>query len=241
MNANFTVQSDSFEGPLEALLNLIEERKLSVSEVSLAEVCDSYLAYVEKLPGLPLGETAQFVLVASTLLLIKSRTLLPMLSLSEEERESVAELERRLARYALVRKSAKLLRREWGKKPLVFAHRAPQSESVFAPGEAAIASIANAAAKLVSLLPKPEKVAQALVAPVLKLEDVIVNLKERLRTAFKARFSELTKSHNRVDKIVYFLGVLELVRAGSVSVTQERLFDDILLSTEGVEIPKYGA
>src|SRR3990170_4468388 len=121
----FSVETTAFSGPLEALLNLIEERKLSVSQVSLAEVTDAYLAYVEKLPQLPLGETAQFVLVASTLLLIKSRTLLPTLSLTEEERESVEELERRLARYTLVRKAAKLLRREWGKTPLMLRTRAP--------------------------------------------------------------------------------------------------------------------
>ena len=92
MKSSFTIQAAAFQGPLETLLNLIEERKLSVSEVSLAEVCDAYLAYVEKLPELPLGETAQFILVASTLLLIKSRTLLPMLSLSEEEKESAEKL-----------------------------------------------------------------------------------------------------------------------------------------------------
>jgi len=80
MEPSFTVQAASFVGPLETLLNLIEDRKLSVSEVSLAEVTDAYLAYVEKLPELPLGETAQFILVASTLLLIKSRTLLPSLT-----------------------------------------------------------------------------------------------------------------------------------------------------------------
>src|SRR5665213_2458332 len=120
----FTLETEQFVGPLESLLNMIEDRKLSVSEISLAEVCDAYLAYVEKLPEMPLGETAQFILVASTLLLIKSRTLLPSLELSTEERESVEELERRLARYALIRNAAKVLRRSWGKDPLVLAQRA---------------------------------------------------------------------------------------------------------------------
>src|SRR3984957_19238454 len=107
MTDRFQLATDSFQGPLEALLDLIEERKMPISEVSLSHVCDAYLAYVEKLPELPLGETAQFILVASTLLLIKSRTLLPSLELSADERESVEELERRLARYAVYRKAAK--------------------------------------------------------------------------------------------------------------------------------------
>ena len=82
MTTKFVVSTQNFTGPLETLFNLIEERRLAVSDVSLAEVTDAYLSYVEKLPSLPLGETAQFVLVASTLLLIKSRMLLPSLELS---------------------------------------------------------------------------------------------------------------------------------------------------------------
>ncbi|OGG57345.1 hypothetical protein A2853_02395 [Candidatus Kaiserbacteria bacterium RIFCSPHIGHO2_01_FULL_55_17] len=236
----FSISTEIFSGPLDALLNLIEERKLSVSQVSLAEVTDAYLAYVEKLPQLPLGETAQFVLVASTLLLIKSRTLLPTLSLTEEERESVQELERRLARYALVRKAAKSLRKEWGSAPLLFTKRAPESPPVFSPAESSLAKIAEVARRLVSILPKPEALAEAAVAPVLALEDVISHLKSRLTSAFKARFSELTRSHDRNETIVYFLAMLELVRAGSISVTQERLFADMTLEAEEAGVPRYG-
>ena len=208
MSERFSIATEAFSGPLDALLNLIEERKLSVSQISLAEVCDAYLAYVEKLPKLPLGETAQFILVASTLLLIKSRTLLPSLTLSEDERESVQELERRLARYAIVRKTAKLLRREWGKNPLVLPHRTPVREAVFAPGEASISTISAIAARLVSILPKPEALAKAAVAPILALEDVIVSLKKRLASAFRARFSELTRPRGKHETIIYFLAML---------------------------------
>ena len=240
MSERFTVATPAFEGPLEALLNMIEERKMSVSDISLAEVTDAYLAYVEKLPELPLGETAQFILVASTLLLIKSRALLPTLELSEDERESVEELERRLARYALIRKAAKLLRREWGRAPLLLAKRAPQLAPVFSPADANLNVIAAAAARLVSILPKPEALAKAAVAPVLALEDVIVQLKNRLKSAFRARFSELTKSRDRSEVIVYFLAMLELVRSGSASVTQDRLYEDITIEIENVTAPRYG-
>jgi segregation and condensation protein A len=236
----FSVETSAFSGPLEALLNLIEDRKLSISQISLAEVTDAYLAYVEKLPRLPLGETAQFVLVASTLLLIKSRTLLPTLSLTEEERESVQELEMRLARYALVRKAARALRKEWGRHPLLFAKRAPERAPVFAPAESSLQRIAEAARRLVSILPKGEELAKAAIAPVLALEDVITQLKKRLSSAFKARFSELTRSRSRHDTIVYFLATLELVRSGSISATQEKLFADITLEAEVSGVPRFG-
>lgn len=240
MTDRFAVSTAAFEGPLEALLNMIEERKMSVSDISLAEVTDNYLAYVEKLPELPLAETSQFILVASTLLLIKSRALLPTLEFTESERESVEELERRLARYAAYRKAAKFLRASWGKTPLLLPHRAPVRPATFSPGTTSVALIVAAAQKLVHLLPKPEVVAQAVVAPVLALEEVIVQVKNRLSSAFRARFSELTKSRGRHDVIVYFLAMLELVRSGSASVTQEKLFEDITIEIENVTAPRYG-
>lgn len=240
MNERFALNTGTFAGPLETLLNMIEDRKMSISDISLAEVTDAYLAYVEKLPELPLGETAQFILVASTLLLIKSRTLLPTLELSADERESVEELERRLARYAIIRKSAKVLRSIWGKSPLLLAHRAPLRTPVFSPGNTALRAITSAALRLVSILPKPEAMAQAAVAPILALEDVITSVRTRLVTAIRASFRELTKSRDRGDVIVYFLATLELVRMGSASATQNRLFEDITIELENAAAPHYG-
>jgi segregation and condensation protein A len=236
----FALATDTYEGPLETLLNLIEERKLSISEISLSEVTDAYLAYIEKLPELPLGETSQFILIASTLLLIKSRALLPTLALTDDERESVEELERRLARYSLIRKAAKLLRKEWGRAPLLIERRAPARPPVFVPAEASVGSLHAVAMRLLSLLPKPEALVRAAVAPVLALEDVIASMRRRLAGALRARFSELTKERGKHEVIVYFLAMLELVRSGSISVTQERLFSDMTLEGEPEGTPRYG-
>lgn len=240
MSESFSIRAAEFEGPLEALLDLIEARKLSISEVSLAEVCDAYLAHIEKLPELPLGETSQFILVASTLLLIKSRTLLPTIELTEDERESVYELESRLARLSLIRKAAKLLREEWGKRPLALPKSAPERPLIFSPAEARIDTIFAAAKRLLSTIPKRADLGEASVSPILALEDVIRHVHARLTKAIRARFSELTRSANRHEVIVYFLAMLELVRSGSASVTQEKLFADIEIEIENAGVPKYG-
>ncbi len=242
MDDTFTIQSEVFQGPLEKLLDLIEGRKMSISEVSLSEVCDAYLAYVEQLPELPLGETSQFILTAATLLLIKSRTLLPTLELTSDERESVEELERRLARYAIIRAAAKLLRKEWGRSPLVLAHSTPARPATFTPAEASLESIKHAALKLLHSLPHASVLAEAAVKPVVALEDVIKDLHARLRTAIRTRWSELTReTSDRHEIIVHFLAVLELVRNGSASVTQAELFSDITIELEGMSgAPRYG-
>lgn len=245
---SFAVEQEHYAGPLETLLDLIESRKLSVSLISLAEVCDAYLSYVEKLPELPLSETSQFVLVASTLLLIKSRSLLPTVELSSEEELTIEELERRLKRYAHIRAGAKLLRAQWGTNPLILERRTPSIAAItgvqaatFAPGESSIATLLTAVRRILATLPKPERIVEATVAPVLKLEDVISSLKTRLQRAAKARWSDLTRGASRHDTIVHFLAVLELVRHGSVSVTQDKLWSDILIETDDVvATPRYG-
>lgn len=240
MSEQFTFSTETFHGPLETLLNLIEERKMSISTISLAEVTDAYLAYIEKLPELPIGETSQFILIASTLLLIKSRTLLPNLEFSEDERESVEELERRLSHYRLIRKAAKLLQQRWQQSPLVLAQRAPLHEPEFSPAETSQKTIVKAALQLISSFPKTETLAHAIVTPILALEEAILHMRERLGRAVRARFSELTKGRNKQDTIVYFLAALELVRAGSISVSQEKLFSEIVLEIEAESIPRYG-
>src|SRR5690606_7077082 len=92
----YTVKTEKFEGPLELLLDLIEKRKLFVSDVSLAQVADDYIEYVKNLSDFPVADSAQFVLIASALLLIKSKSLLPSLSLTTEEQASIQDLEHRL-------------------------------------------------------------------------------------------------------------------------------------------------
>lgn len=240
MNDRFSIETPAYKGPLETLLDLIESHKLSISDISLASVADNYLTYVESLPEMPLAETSQFVLVASTLLLIKSRSLLPVFEYTEDERESIEELERRLAQLKVYRNAAKLLKKAWGTKPLLFPHRSPAVEPVFSPGEADLSLIQSAISKLINLLPKPESLAKASVAPMLALEDVIVTLKKRLSYAVKARWSEISRGASRHDAIVHFLAILELVRSGSASVTQERLFSDITIEAETIGAPQYG-
>lgn len=238
----FALETPHFQGPLEALLDMIEARKMLVSDVSLAEVCDSYLAYIEQLPEMPLSETSQFILVASTLLLIKSRTLLPTLQLSTEESESVQELERRLARLRVIRNATKQLRTRWGTEPLLMARKAPDRPPLFSPGEASVPGIFAAAKRLLATIPPTaEKLAQATVAPVVALEEVISQLRTRLSGAVRATWSEITRGAGRHERIVHFLAILELVRSGSASASQDKLFGDIFIESEEVSgTPSYG-
>ena len=101
--------------------------------------------------------------------------------------------------------------------------------------------IQNAIRSLVQTLPKPERLMEAAVAPVIALEDVIANLKGRLSSAIKTRWSELTRGASKHDSIVHFLAILELIRGGHASAIQENLFADISIEPETTsDLPRYG-
>src|SRR3989338_2971009 len=116
----FQIKTINFEGPFRLLLDLIEKRKLHISDVSLAQVTEDYLAYMNKLGGLPPAEVSSFILVASTLLLIKSKSLLPNLDLTSEEEGDIRNLEERLRLYEIFTKLSGNVKNNFGKK-IIFA------------------------------------------------------------------------------------------------------------------------
>ena len=110
------MKTQVFEGPLDLLLELVTKRKLFVNDVSLAEVTDDFIKYLDEHEKFPLGESAEFIVIASTLMLIKSRSLLPQIALTDEEEESIHDLEDRLVFYAKVKELAAGLKKIFCKK-----------------------------------------------------------------------------------------------------------------------------
>src|SRR3989344_5608401 len=113
---SYQVKTSGFEGPFGLLLNLIEKLKLFINDVSLATVTEDYLNYINKLGGLFPAEVSSFILVASTLLLIKSKSLLPNLDLTNEEEGDMCNLEERLRLYELFTRLGGNIKRDFGKK-----------------------------------------------------------------------------------------------------------------------------
>ncbi len=103
MPSNYQIKTDVFEGPLELLLDLVEKRKLFINEISLAQVADHYIAHLKQFEKMPVDFVSNFLIVASTLILIKSKSLLPSLDLSEEEKTDVRDLELKLKIYKKIK------------------------------------------------------------------------------------------------------------------------------------------
>ncbi|HEY9480793.1 MAG TPA: ScpA family protein [Candidatus Paceibacterota bacterium] len=241
---SFTVKQEHFEGPLELLLDLIEKRKLFVNDVSLAKVADDYIEYVKTLGEFPVADSAQFVLVASTLLLIKSKSLLPTLNLTTEEQASIEDLERRLKVYERMRTLSQKIKPLFGAQVL-FSRGERRLDPVFAPdADMTLANLLDAAKRVLQNLPKREFLPKVVVDKVISLEQMIESLTKRVSESLKMSFREFSGGQKgnpteKVNVIVSFLAMLELVKQGIINVSQERHFDDIHMETEQVGVPRY--
>jgi segregation and condensation protein A len=240
----FTVKQTHFEGPLELLLDLIEKRKLFVSDVSLAQVADDYVSYVRNLSEFPVADGAHFVLVASTLLLIKSKSLLPTLNLTTEEQASVKDLEHRLKMYEKIRQASVGIQKLFGER-FLFARSERRLDTVFSPdADMTAPNLFAAVGRVLAHLPKKEFLPKVLVDKVMSLEEMIGNLTERIGSNLKMSFRDFSSASSagraeRVHVIVSFLAMLELVKQGVIQVSQEKHFDDIQMETESVGVPRY--
>jgi segregation and condensation protein A len=237
----FRVKQASFEGPLDILLSLIEKRKLFVNDISLARVADDYIAYVKTLENFPIADSANFVLIASTLVLIKSKSLLPSLELSEEEQGDIEDLERRLKIYQRIKEASVVIKALF-RKSVMYAPEPRKVEPIFSPDDSMTVPTLLAAIKdVLRNLPKQEFLPKAVVAKVMSLEEMIENLTRRVTKNLRMSFSEFAdgKKASRVEVIVSFLAMLELVKQGVISVAQEKHFSDIVMETEHIGVPGY--
>jgi len=236
----YSVTLDQFQGPLDLLLKLIEEEKLEISEIALARVTDSYLHYVEAHPEIPPEELADFLVIASKLLLIKSRALLPFLEVAAVE--EAGDLGAQLRIYKEYLEASKKIEAIIGTRRFLYVHdKLPQIEIGFAPpkklnGELMAVLYRGVIARLEPLVKVPKAVIERVVSIHEKIQR-IRNLFSSLGKGGKVRFSAvLSEATSRTEVIVSFLALLELVKQRSVTVAQDRRYGDITIEQiEGAE------
>ncbi len=239
---SFKIKTEVFEGPLDLLLSLVEKRKLFINDIALSKVTDDYIHHIEKFEALPMGESAQFILVASTLLLIKSRSLLPSLALTEEEEEGIHDLETRLKIYKRIKDASQHVKELFGDEIIFQPSQDRPTKPIFSPHESMkLLSIADAIKRIIQSLPKKENIPKAVVRKVVSLEEMIDSLTKRITAGLRMSFKDFSNQHKheRVNVIVSFLAMLELVKQGVIHVSQNDNFGDIHMETKNVGVPRY--
>lgn len=238
---SFQVQTAIYAGPLDLLIDLIEKRKLLVNDISLASVTDDYMAYIAQFEKSPLREMADFIVLAATLLLLKSKSLLPVLELTEAEEETIESLEKRLRYYQLFRNASKVIESCF-KGPKLHERRfIPDTNPLFLPDAFTSQDALHTAMKaVVRNLPKKIEKPKVQVRTIVSLETMIDRLRERIERQFSCNFRDFTgDAKERSTIIVGFLAVLEMVKQGKILVRQAGKFHDIEIEQERNTTPRY--
>lgn len=238
---NLSIKTPVFEGPLELLLDLVERRKLLINDISLAEVTDEYMRQVSLMQEQSLPHTTQFVQMAATLLLIKSKSLLPVLTLTEEEEEGIDDLEARLRLYQIYRDAGKDIQEKFGTSILHERQFSPDREPLFVTDRfTSLEALEGVIAELLSHLPFKEVKPKVKVKPTITLEEMIGRLQSRIESQLRCSLRELINgSREKTHLIVGFLAVLESVKQGGVLVRQSGHFADIEIESERPKLPHY--
>ena len=240
------IKFDKFEGPLGLLLEIIEKEEMDITEVSLAKIADQYVEYIKDNPKINPDKMADFLVVASRLLLIKSKALLPYLYTEEEE--ELEELEDQLKMYKEFLEAAKKVEVMIGRKKFMFARefnrRAMLSNiNCTKEGEANIFSPPKKLAKedlqivfkeLISHINPPLKaLEEEKLEHKVRIEDKILSIQKMLIEKIKFSFNKLlNKSNSKTEVIVSFLAMLELIKQRNIAVNQNELFSEIVINKE---------
>lgn len=229
----YTIRQEKFEGPLDLLLELIQKEKLSINEISLSKVTDEFVSYLKGIQNAGRADRemlAEFLVIASQLLLIKSRSLLPQFQVSPEEEESIAELENRLAEYQRLKELAKELGAMAKGGPKAFGREAFTGAEVifYPPKKFSVELLSRSFLAIIEAVPKAVKLAEEKIKKIISLEEKIKELQRFLKEKVERAFSEIVSgAKEKVEVIVSFLALLELVKQKLVAIDQKGLFGEI--------------
>jgi segregation and condensation protein A len=232
---DYEIKTKVFEGPLELLLDLIEKRKLFINDISLAEVTDDYISQVYERNDFPVSQASAFLVTASTLLLIKSRSLLPYFEVSDAEEQDMEDLESRLKLYKRIRDLSNHVREKMFSNMMYTRTQSRYIDAIFAPDkEISVQNLRKTTENLLTHIPKMSRIPEAVVKKIVSLDEKIRELTDRISQQMSLTFSEFTGmgKEKKTDVIVSFLALLELAKQGLVSISQDSHQADINISAK---------
>jgi segregation and condensation protein A len=221
------IKLEQFSGPLDLLLSLIKDNKCDISKIALSEVTEQYLQYLDKLEENKDEELADFLVVGTRLLFLKSRMLLPQFAPEEEDGVS---LEQQLRLYKAFVDASRKINKLWlNRFRSTFRVEPPRKQTEFLPPTNF--STTNMHQSLLQLIKRLRPLAplpQTQIDRAISLKERIDKIRKLIITGKKIDFfSLLENAQNRTEVIVSFLALLELVKQKTIMFTQENTFSDI--------------
>jgi segregation and condensation protein A len=219
------VQLEIFEGPLDLLLHLIKKNEVRITDIPIATITEQYLATLEVMQAFNLDVAGEFLVMAATLIHIKSRMLLPLTDAEEDEEEGAdprEELVRRLLEYQRFKDAADQLERRELLTRDVFVRSVAPAEEIPAPGfrELSVFELLTALKRVLDRLPKD--VVHEVMLDKITVREKMTLLLDHLRTQGKILFEALfAEVKTRMEVVVTFLAMLELVKVRAIRIFPE--------------------
>lgn len=228
----FELSLKEYKGPLETLLDLVLEKKMEITLVSLADVTSDFLNYVAALEEQPeyRGLVADFLVIASKLIFIKSKVLLPSLPLTQEEEADIQNLELRLKFYQMLKGAEVYVKEKWSVTPQIGKREFLMSSAkIFFPPKTLTPEA------MYQIMQTIRGEFEKLHLPVEKVEREVINLKQKIqevldRISEPTNFNALTNGRSRTEIVVLFLAVLHLIKDQLLSVDQESHFSEMVVA-----------
>ncbi len=239
---SYQVQLSMYEGPMDLLLHLIEREELDITKVALAQVTDQYLAYLAILKQVEAEFLTDFLVMAAKLLLIKSQALLPKPppSLEDEEEEDVGDqLARQLRVYKQFKTVAEMLRQREtdGLRNYIRVALPPKLEPKLTLGDVTLDDLIAAVRQALEVRPPDPAVSEVVSPMTVTIGEQMTLIRTELTRRSQINFQGLlSRAANRVEIIVTFLAVLELIKQYVVEVQQDSLFGDIIISQHKTDL-----
>ncbi|MCU0651640.1 MAG: segregation/condensation protein A [Candidatus Omnitrophica bacterium] len=244
---SYKIKLEIFEGPLDLLLYLVKKDHLNIYDIPITQVTDQYLQYIELMRLLDLNIAGEFLVMAATLLQIKSKMLLPAEENQqpEEEVDPRAELVKRLLEYERFKEIAENLRQKEISQQEVFKRPKGEEAAAELPKEpkevyfeASIFDLISAFSKALEDIPK--EVFYEIIKDEFTVEEKVHQILHLLLVENSTRLSDLfAQAKHKLDIIVTFLAVLELIRMKEIVARQKGIFDEIEITRNKENIIPY--
>ncbi len=229
------IKIEQFEGPLDVLLQLIEDNKLEITEVSLAEITEQYIALLQKAANtITATDLADFLVVAARLMLIKSRALLPFLEWEEDE-EDGKDLARQLKIYKQYLDASKHITELYNSNRTSFSRerlRVTREVEFSPPPSVTSGVLGEVFAKVLQSLDPVVATQAEVIRKTINIQEKIEHIRTYITQKAKGQFSDIVKNaKDRGEVIVSFLALLELMKQRIVVVRQDTNFEDISIES----------
>lgn len=241
--SEINIKIDVFEGPLDLLLHLIQHLEVDIYDIPIAEITSQYLAYIQTMKILELDVAGDYLVMAATLMAIKSDMLLPKPELTEAEEFYEEGIDPRdalidqLLEYKQYKQAASVLKSKEEERSQYFTKDPSnleeyQEDIELEPEKVSVIDLVLAFQEMLSKKKLKEPVQTKIVSDDITMEDKMQTIMTKIQSVSRQTpvlFSELFETVNRNEVVVTFLALLELMKQKEIDIKQEKAFDEIVL------------